>query len=319
MTPNPTHRTRLARALADATGISYQMALSLVAGAAAEGVLPEQLDPPGMQRALGLLQQRAGTGRPARARALEPRYYRLTEVVRGRVRPGVAQRLARAQATAVAPARSWGDYDPHGMDHAGGIVTVAGGRGTDWWLRVKAAGARSDCILPDPYWQHRSPDGAVPVDRALDERDRTGDLKLYETRLKDILRREPRDVDAWAHLGSLYLYMADDANWTIPLDDERQRRSWLHTALGHYQAGVGIAELALPDPFTGFLRHGHLDNRPFGRAIFGAAVALWRLGRLDEAEQTLLNMLWLNPEDNAGARLLLPTVRDHVRWEDADL
>jgi hypothetical protein len=47
------------------------------------------------------------------------------------------------------------------------------------------------------------------------------------------------------------------------------------------------------------------------------ALALWQLDRFDEAEQALLNMLWLNPIDNQGARELLVGVRARVRWEDA--
>jgi hypothetical protein len=46
------------------------------------------------------------------------------------------------------------------------------------------------------------------------------------------------------------------------------------------------------------------------------ALALWRLGRFDAAQTALLNMLWLSPMDNEGARMLLPDVRAHQRWED---
>lgn len=52
MSANPTHRTRIARALAEATGLSYQKALSRVTEAAAAGLLPQRLDAPGMRRAL---------------------------------------------------------------------------------------------------------------------------------------------------------------------------------------------------------------------------------------------------------------------------
>jgi hypothetical protein len=47
------------------------------------------------------------------------------------------------------------------------------------------------------------------------------------------------------------------------------------------------------------------------------ALALWQLDRFDEAGQALLNMLWLNPMDNQGARELLAPVRARARWEDA--
>jgi hypothetical protein len=61
-----------------------------------------------------------------------------------------------------------------------------------------------------------------------------------------------------------------------------------------------------------------LDNRPFFRALHGMALALWRLRRFNEAEMVLLNMLWLNPTDNQGARMLLDDVRARRGWEDTD-
>jgi tetratricopeptide (TPR) repeat protein len=318
---NPTHRTRLARALADATGISYQKALSLVADAAEAGVLPGRLDQAGMRRALEVLQRHpAGAGTSSQARALEPRYYRLAEVVHRGLQQGVPQRVARAAAAGVPAVRSWGECNP--AEIAGAVMPGNGDSdtGSGWWQRVAAAGARPDCVLPGPYPPGRSPDGYLPVDRALDERDATGDITRYRRALEGIVRREPRDIDAWAHLGNYYLDLAaPDSSLPpeAPPAGERQRRSWLRSALGHYQAAVGVAELVLPDPFGGFLTWGHLDNRPFFRALHGMALALWQLGRFVEAEQTLLNMLWLNPMDNQGARELLAGVRARACWEDA--
>jgi hypothetical protein len=45
---------------------------------------------------------------------------------------------------------------------------------------------------------------------------------------------------------------------------------------------------------------------------------LWRLGRFEESERTLMNMLWLNPMDNQGARVVLARVRAGTSWEDAE-
>jgi hypothetical protein len=64
------------------------------------------------------------------------------------------------------------------------------------------------------------------------------------------------------------------------------------------------------------LRWSRLDNRPFLRALHGLAICLWRLRRYRSAETTLLNMVWLNPDDNQGARFVLPDVRSRRRWED---
>jgi hypothetical protein len=103
-----------------------------------------------------------------------------------------------------------------------------------------------------------------------------------------------------------------------PPPDKQQRQARLRTALGHYQAAVGVAELALPDPFTGLLAWAELDNRPFFRALHGVALVLWRLNRFAPAEQVLLNMLWLNPMDNQGARALLHDVRARREYEDIE-
>ncbi|TVZ05024.1 hypothetical protein EAS64_10410 [Trebonia kvetii] len=57
-TTNPTNRKRLARALADASGIGYQKALSIVVEASAEGLLPGRLDEDGRHLALEALLSR---------------------------------------------------------------------------------------------------------------------------------------------------------------------------------------------------------------------------------------------------------------------
>jgi hypothetical protein len=50
--------------------------------------------------------------------------------------------------------------------------------------------------------------------------------------------------------------------------------------------------------------------------LHGLAICLWRLRRYRAAETALLNLLWLNPDDNQGARFLLLDVRLRRRWED---
>jgi hypothetical protein len=57
-----------------------------------------------------------------------------------------------------------------------------------------------------------------------------------------------------------------------------------------------------------------IDNRPFLRSLQGFALCLWRLERWQEAERVFERMLWLNPSDNQGIGLLLPSVRKRERW-----
>ncbi len=333
MTSIPSEHARLARAVAAVADISAREASARVAAAMQAGLLPTCLDETGMLQALAaILAARPAVGGPHARRAagmLEPRYYRLAEVCGPRLAAGVPARVARAAALGAPPARERGEFTPAELLEVADTDPVEDGpdgggdrpqAGTDWWRRLVDAGPRPDAALPDPYPAGHDPDGGVPIDHALDRRDATGDVDAYERDLKQIIRAEPRDIDAYAHLGHLYLSLASHGGDLIvtPPPDARQKATWVRTALGHYQSGVAIAELAMPDPFTAVLRWAELDNRPFLRALHGLALALWRLGRFDQAQTTLHNMLWLNPMDNQGARMLLPDVRARRRYEDTE-
>jgi hypothetical protein len=318
-------RTRLARALAAVADIGYQAALAQVAAAAEAGRLPALLDRDGIRRALDLLLADLGPQQPAPATGagppvpgLELRYHRLCELSGVSLDPAAAAHIEAARALGVAPAACRGGYDPVADLGALGWAGDDPDRDSDWWRRTVAAGERADVALACPYPPGADADGFLPVDRALDARDTTGDLGAYEQALHAIVAAEPRDIDAFAHLGHLLLAKADPGSHVIitPAPGARQRRAWLRAAVGYYQAGIGVGELALPEVFTGVLLWTELDNRPFFRALHGMALALWRLGRFDAAALTLLNMLWLNPADNQGARLLLPTVQARQPWED---
>jgi len=42
----------------------------------------------------------------------------------------------------------------------------------------------------------------------------------------------------------------------------------------------------------------------------------WRLSRFQEAERVFARMLWFNPTDNQGARILIDEVRAKKAWQD---
>jgi hypothetical protein len=315
---NRTHRTRLARALAAVDGIGYQQALQRVIAAAEAGWLPDPLDPAGMRRALDDLTRTNHAEAATTPPTLPPGYQRLARIFPDRLQPGVRERVARAHARGVPAVNYRGSCDPAEILDTVTDDLDSPDLDTGWWRLLVATGPRPNCALPDPYPPGSSPDGYLPLDRALDQRDATGDVDTYMQTLHAITRREPRDIDAHAHLGNLYLDLADPTSTLVvtPPPDQRQRRSWLRTALGHYQSAVGVAELALPDPFHGVLTWSDLDNRPLHRALHGLALTLWRLGRVDTAEQVVFNMLWLNPRDHRAAAALLAELRGGRRYEN---
>jgi len=50
--------------------------------------------------------------------------------------------------------------------------------------------------------------------------------------------------------------------------------------------------------------------------LHGFAPCLWRTGQFGEAERVFDRMLWLDPSDNQGARVLLDEVRSKTAWKD---
>ncbi|MCI0701641.1 MAG: hypothetical protein L0241_11215 [Planctomycetia bacterium] len=78
--------------------------------------------------------------------------------------------------------------------------------------------------------------------------------------------------------------------------------------IAHYERGVAAGERALgPDAFRDGVGHfwGILETRPYMRARFGLAHALWTTAKRDEAVRHLQDMLRLNPGDNQGVRYTL--------------
>ncbi|MCA9707592.1 MAG: hypothetical protein KDK70_17195, partial [Myxococcales bacterium] len=116
--------------------------------------------------------------------------------------------------------------------------------------------------------------------------------------LAGMLEADLRCLDAHAHLGNMAF--GGGPVWALP----------------HYEVGVRIGELSLGDGFDGVLAWGLVDNRPFLRCLHGMAVCLWRLQRWEAAEGVLERMLWLNPTDNQGIRLLLAEVQAREAWTD---
>jgi hypothetical protein len=131
-----------------------------------------------------------------------------------RIGASAAASIQAARTRGSAPATVCGKYDVFEILRGWGIDDNDHEADGAWWPRVAAAGVRDDVALPCPYPPHAEPDpdGYLPIDRALEHRDDTGDVGAYEQALRRIVAAEPGDVDAHAHLGNLYLSMADPAS-----------------------------------------------------------------------------------------------------------
>jgi hypothetical protein len=214
---------------------------------------------------------------------------------------GILERIERRGATPVRPAFGGGEYDPvdEGWGSRPSAAADLGGKPSwGWWRTVREAGPRPLYCMPDPWMG----EGVPPVDLALDRRDGTGDVAAYRAALTAAVRADPRQVDCWVHLGNEAFERA------------ARDEAALSEALGYYQTGVAVAELSLPEVFTGVLAWSELDNRPMHRALQGLGLTWWRLGQPAKAVHVFGNSLWTNPYDNQGIRYLIGPARKGTPW-----
>jgi hypothetical protein len=166
----------------------------------------------------------------------------------------------------------------------------------EWERTIIARGPRPayemEQVLPGADPDDPDTDPIIESNELKDAGDPWGARKM----LMEMLAGDLRCLDAHAHLGNLVF------------DDHPEE------ALRHYEVGVRIGELSLPEGFDGLLPWGLIDNRPFLRCMHGYGLCLWRLDRFAEAERLFDRILWLNPSDNQGIRFLLPCARAGERW-----
>lgn len=115
--------------------------------------------------------------------------------------------------------------------------------------------------------------------------------------LEEVLVDDLRCLDAHAHLG----------NWEFNLTERHSEWS-IDKAMRHYEVGLKIGEYSLGKNFKEVLPWRIINNRPFLRCLHGYGLSLCRLGHVKEAKRVFNRMLWLNPEDNQGARFLLAEI-----------
>jgi tetratricopeptide (TPR) repeat protein len=148
-----------------------------------------------------------------------------------------------------------------------------------------------------------------PPDTALEEAQDliydawdSGDPRREIALAKRALRISPLCADA-------YVILAREA----PRGSEKQLDLW--------RRGVEAGQAALGDAFEDYVGHfwGVLETRPYMRARYGLASALWERGARAEAIDHLRDMLRLCPGDNLGVRYVLSAwLIDAGRDDDLD-
>lgn len=187
-----------------------------------------------------------------------------------------------------------GEWDPHEFfeeELAGQAEEELPG----YYVPILAAGVRPELEMEQVVPGDLDPGADGPILESVYARD-MGDPSRAEGILMNLLREDLRCLDAYAHLGNLHI-------------DGRTEK-----AIRFYQAGLDVAALSFPPAFNGVLPWGLVDNRPYLRCLHGYGLCLWRLERFGEAEEVFERMLWLNPPDNQGARLLITEVREKRPW-----
>lgn len=136
----------------------------------------------------------------------------------------------------------------------------------------------------DPY------DGmTAEFDGVLDDHNagRLGD-KQYLAALDRLLAEAADFVDAYTHIA---------IHW--------HRQGKPKKALDAAMLGLSISNRHIPEGFSGRIEWGHLDNRPYLRAIHIALLSTMRLRCHKDAVTLIELMLARNPDDNQGVRYLL--------------
>jgi tetratricopeptide (TPR) repeat protein len=110
----------------------------------------------------------------------------------------------------------------------------------------------------------------------------------YIAALNRLLSEAPDQVDVYAHIAG---------HW----HQQGKPKKALDAAL----MGLSVSNRLIPEGFTGRIEWGHLDNRPYLRAMHIALLSYMRLRRHKDAVAIIELMLERNPSDNQGVRFLL--------------
>lgn len=127
----------------------------------------------------------------------------------------------------------------------------------------------------------------------------TGDWYGAIQHMKNLLAQDERCLDAYAHLG----------NWYFEDED-------LSKAKNFYKMGTAIGLKSISNKINDVFPWGVIENRPFLRCLHGLGITLYRQRNVVDAMSIFQKIVWLNPRDNQGARFLIDSLVNGVKWED---
>ncbi len=125
-----------------------------------------------------------------------------------------------------------------------------------------------------------------------------GYLGKAEKKFNEVLKQDPKYVDAINGLGSIALENAE-----------------LVEAEKYYKEAYMLTIEKLGGNFPKQLEWTELSNRPYLRAMHGLGLTLWRQEKTDKALKIFRKMLKLNPNDNQGIRFIIPAIKNGKSWE----
>ena len=153
--------------------------------------------------------------------------------------------------------------------------------------KIKAIGRRPAWEMENILPGYNLDDFDCPIGEGIDIY-HSGDWYGAVKHMKNLLKKDDRCLDAYAHLGNWYLEDGD-----------------LAKALNFYKTGAAIGIKSIDSRINDVFPWGLIDNRPFFRCLHGLGITLYRKRNVVEALSIFIKMIWLNPSDNQGARFLI--------------
>ncbi len=167
--------------------------------------------------------------------------------------------------------------------------------------KIIATGKRPSWEMENILPGYDPDDLDCPIGEGIDLMD-SGDWQGAVRHMNGLLKKDPRCLDAYTHLG----------NWYFEQEDSKD----LNTALNFYKTGVAIGMKSIGNKENDVFPWGLIDNRPFMRCLHGLGLCFFRQKKLTEALMIFSKMIWFNPSDNQGARFLIKALIDGVSWVD---